>query len=476
MRLRKTIVIVGGGFSGALTAYHLLRCHARARVVLVDPSPDLGLGLAYSTASHQHLLNVPAGKISALPDQPDHLLRWLRKNYDPGATEADFIPRPIFGRYLQSTLKPVISSLEHLQTTALDCRVRQKRAVVCLADGAEICADAVVLAMGNFNPARLRGVEEQAVAAGVYCHSAWKDETYAGLSPEAPVVLIGSGLTAVDVLLRLRQLGHRATVTAISRHGAFPQPHASYRALENPVIRDTPKRASELLRVVHRAIRSGADWRAVVDSLRTRTNELWMALPLVEQQRFRRHLQRRWEIVRHRMAPAIADRIAAELRAATLIQLRGSVHAVFASEGGARVQLRDSQGELQEISAARVINCTGPDMNYTRVGSPLLDGLFTQGEAIAGPHGLGLWADETGALRRKSGESSELLFCVGPPRQGTLLESIAVPELRQQAAELATMLAERFSAHPESAEQDIETVERPSVSTEEVAGNYELAS
>lgn len=475
MRLRKTIVIVGGGLSGTLTAYHLLRCKAQARVVLVDPSVDLGLGLAYSTPSHQHLLNVPAGKISALPDQPDHLLRWLREKEGVLASETDFIPRAVFGRYIRSILEPLLPLLEHHQTTVLDCTVHNKQAVVHLADGTEILADAVVLATGNFNPAPFGGVEEQAIAAGVYCHSAWKNETYAGLSPEAPVTLIGSGLTAVDVLLRLRELGHRGPVTAISRHGVFPHRHASYQPLEGPVIRDTPKRARELLASLHRAIRSGADWRAVVDSLRPRTNELWLALSIAEQQRFRRHLQRRWEVVRHRMAPTIADRIDAELRAGTLLQRRGHLHAVLVAQEGARVLLRDSEGDLQEIAAARVINCTGPDMNYARVDSPLLHSLFEQGQAVAGPHGYGLWANETGALRQCTGGFSPVLFCVGPPRQGTLLESIAVPELRQQAVELATILAERFSIRPQT-EAGIEAREQPPVSVGEVRGNYELAS
>lgn len=476
MRLRKTIVIVGGGFSGALTAYHLLRCKTRARIVLVDPSSDLGLGLAYSTPSRQHLLNVPAGKISALPDQPDHLLRWLRENDDAQVSEADFIPRAVFGRYLQSILEPMLPLLEHHRNTVLGCILQEKQAVVHLADGTEILADAVVLATGNFNPASLGGVEEKAIAAGVYCHSAWKNETYAGLSPEAPVALIGSGLTAVDVLLRLRELGHRGPVTAISRHGVFPHRHASYQPLEGPVIRNTPKRARELLVMMHQAIRSGADWRAVVDSLRPRTNELWLALPFAEQQRFRRHLQRRWEVVRHRMAPTIADRIDAELEAGTLLQRRGRLHAVLVAQEGARVQLRDSEGELQEIAAARVINCTGPDMNYARVDSPLLKSLLEQGQAVAGPHGYGLWANKTGALRQRHGGFSPVLFCVGPPRQGTLLESIAVPELRQQAVELATKLAKRFSIRSQETERSVDAVDPPSVSVGEVRGSYELAS
>src|SRR6201996_6229263 len=115
MRTQKTIAIIGGGVSGALTAYHLVRNEANARIVMIDPRPELGLGLAYSTPSYRHLLNVPAGKISALPDQPDHFLRWVQRHYDANITAADFAPRAVFGRYIQSLVK-TIAHLDHRQT------------------------------------------------------------------------------------------------------------------------------------------------------------------------------------------------------------------------------------------------------------------------------------------------------------------------------------------------------------------------
>jgi uncharacterized NAD(P)/FAD-binding protein YdhS len=446
MKTKKTITIIGGGVSGALTAYHLIRSGAHAKVVLIEPRANLGFGLAYSTPSYRHLLNVPAGKISALPDQPSHFLDWLHKNYDARMTQADFAPRAVFGRYVQALLKTV-PNLDHRQTAVLDCHVAGELATLDLADGTKIVADAVVLATGNFNPAPLRGVAEETAANGTYCHSVWEDSTYANLSPDAPVALIGSGLTAVDVLLRLREIGHRGPIIAISRHGMFPQRHANYEPLKKPVVTGTtPTKVRELLRAVHQAIKTSAEWRAVFDSLRERTNELWTALPLTEQKRFRRHLQRRWDVVRHRMAPPIADQIEAELKAGTLTKLRGSLRAVLPSLRGARVQFRTNLGEVKEVTVARVFNCTGPDMNYRRVRSPLLNSLFSQGLIVAGPHGSGLWTNEIGATRDQNGSFSDVLFLLGPGRQGTLLESIAVPELRHQAADLAKLLAGRFAA------------------------------
>ena len=446
MKPNKTIAIIGGGVSGALTAYHLIRRGARAKVILIDPHSDLGLGLAYSTPSYRPLLNVPAGKISALPDQPNHFLNWLHKNYDANMTEADFAPRAVFGRYIQALLKTA-SSLEHRQTAVLDYRATGEQARLDLADGTRIVAHAVVLATGNFNPAPLRGVGEDTVSNGTYCHSAWKHSTYVNLAPDAAVALIGSGLTAVDVVLRLRELGHQGQILAITRGDVFPNRHASYEPLKEPAVTGAPPaRVGELLHAVHRAIKGGEDWRAVIDSLRGRANELWTSLSLAEQRRFHRHLQRRWDVVRHRMAPPSADQIEADLEAGSLILHRASLQAVVASGDAARVQFQTNQGDVKEVTVTRVINCTGPDMNYRRVGSSLLNSLFAQGLIVEGPHGSGLWTSESGGLRDQNGHYSGVLFYVGPGRQGTLIESIAVPELRQQAADLSELLAAKFAA------------------------------
>src|ERR1700684_1534992 len=131
---RKTIAIIGGGVSGTLTAYHLLQQDAKARVVVIDPRPELGLGLAYSTPSLRHLLNVPAGKISAFPDDPMHFLNWLRKNHDPAASEKTFAPRAVFGRYIQSLLRST-SPLEQEIATVVDVRPHGSGAVLRLHNG-----------------------------------------------------------------------------------------------------------------------------------------------------------------------------------------------------------------------------------------------------------------------------------------------------------------------------------------------------
>src|SRR6201998_1201757 len=437
-----TIAIIGGGVSGTLTAFHLLRQETPTRVVFINQRPDFGLGLAYSTPSLRHLLNVPAGKISALPDQPDHFLNWLRKNHDPAATEKTFAPRAVFGRYIQSLLKST-SQLEQEIATVVDVRQQDSGAVLTLDNGFELRADRIVLATGNFDPAPLPGITKAASDSGLYRHNAWAAETYEGLHPEAPVALIGTGLTGVDVVLRLRELGHRGRIVALSRHGIFPNRHADYTPLNRSAIpRDTPATCVAYLHALRAAIRGGAEWRAAIDSLRETTNELWLSLPIEEKKRFRRHLQRRWEVVRHRMAPPIADVIVSELRNGTLEIREGHLKTVDASPAGAQITFR-AHDDSGSFYADRVINCTGPSMNYRRVSSILLQNLFKRGLVTSGPLSTGFHCSQDGAVIDAGGHASKIIFNLGPGRLGDLVESIAVPEIRQQAVELASTLDER---------------------------------
>ena len=166
-------------------------------------------------------------------------------------------------------------------------------------------------------------------------------------------------------------------------------------------------------------------------------------LPIEEKKRFRRHLQRRWEVVRHRMAPSIAAIIESELRNGTLEIREGHLKSVDASPAGAHITLR-AHDDSERFYADRVINCTGPSMDYRRIPSALLQNIFNRGLVTSGPLGTGFHCSKDGAVIDAGGQASEVIFNLGPGRLGDLIESIAVPEIRQQAVALASTLADRI--------------------------------
>lgn len=368
---------------------------------------------------------------------------WLKANEDAKATRSTFAPRETFGRYIQSILAEV-PDLEVLRASVVDYHPFHSRATLKLSDGSEIQADSVVLATGNLEPATIPGVSEEAKASGVFCCDAWKASTYENLDLDAPVTLIGAGLTAVDVVLRLREAGFRGVITAVSRHGIPPNGHALYSPLmESAIPEGAPATSVAYLRCLRTKIQSGIDWRAAVDSLRATENDLWSALSLKEQRRFRRHLQRRWNVVRHRAAPPVAAAINTELKAGAFVIRKGCVVSIDISGRGAAVTVRTANG-LEAFTTGRVINCAGFNMNYRTVNSSLFRSLFAQGLVSAGQGGKGFRCTDSGAMVDVRGQISTTLFNLGPGRQGTLFESIAIPEIRCQAARLAEDLSRRL--------------------------------
>jgi uncharacterized NAD(P)/FAD-binding protein YdhS len=155
----KRITIIGGGASGTLVAANLLRARGEQllEINLVERKPAIGRGVAYSTPDDIHLLNVPAAKMTAFPDEPGHFLEWLEsQGYDYGPTS--FVPRRIFGDYLNDVVRQNLKAkdervrLNIFEDDAIDIKFEKGKAQVILASGEFLHSEKVVLAFGNFLP------------------------------------------------------------------------------------------------------------------------------------------------------------------------------------------------------------------------------------------------------------------------------------------------------------------------------------
>lgn len=190
-----------------------------------------------------------------------------------------------------------------------------------------------------------------------------------------------------------------------------------------------------------KASATGFDWRAVIDALRPATAKIWQSLPPAEQKRFLRHARAYWEVHRHRIAPEIGAVMAALIQEGRIRLHAGRVTNYREHPDCIAVQFRDRKsGAQQELRVDRVINCTGPETDFRRIDAPLIKYLFAQGLARPDRLFLGLDVDASGALLDSSGVPSSALFALGPARKGALWESMAVPEIRNQASQLAGRL------------------------------------
>lgn len=455
-----SVAVIGGGFSGTTLAAQLLRNSGPSFSIAVIERTGLpGRGLAYGTESDAHLLNVPAKDMSAFPEDPEHFLRWAKSNFDWDTQPGSFLPRPVYGRYLGSLLSDAILSDGERR---LQWKKDEARSIASTGDieieielrsGARILADKVVLALGNFpsgdpllpgrnaanRPHDLHDLPQ------LYFASPWSAASFAGLDGLASILLLGSGLTAIDAAVELRRRGFTGTIHFLSRHGLLPHSHREH--VPWPVYwnEHSPKSARGLLRLVREqvreALRQGIDWRGVMNSLRAVTPRIWQSLPKAEKRRFLRHLRPYWEVHRHRAAPEVAQLIADEM-SSRQIQLHAGRITNYREVGNA-VEITHRQRRSRKecrLLVDRVINCTAPETDCRRLRDPLLANLLTTGMVRPDPLCLGLDVSADGALIAQDGTTSELLYAIGPVRKGSLWESTAVPEIREQARKLVEHL------------------------------------
>jgi uncharacterized NAD(P)/FAD-binding protein YdhS len=404
--------------------------------VLIDGSGRAGKGVAYSTTEPVHLLNVPAESMSAWPDEPDHFARRFEVD---GGDRRGYAPRRLFGRYLGEILNEAIATgcTEKIGATAAKATRHDGSWKVELDDGVTIGARALVLAVGNQEPEPLSAFTGIGVrfVTDPWASTARAAAQQLAASGEA-ALLIGTGLTMVDLVLSLEAAGHRGKIVALSRRGRIPHSHAHYQ----PAAVEAHEVPSGDLRALFRWLRRRSDevgWRAAVDSLRPHTQALWQCLDPEQQRRFLRHARAWWDVRRSRIAPEVASTIARLVSEDRLEIIAGRITSVRDTGDGLEVAVRRRGAATPgTIHCAYAFNCTGPLHAIDRTRDPLLRSLFDAGHIRPDHLNIGLDVDE-----RSRAVGGEHIWALGPLTKGCYWEIIAVPDIREQAAAVADDIA-----------------------------------
>jgi uncharacterized NAD(P)/FAD-binding protein YdhS len=437
------IAIVGAGLSGTLAALQLLRSGIAAELVLFEKAPNrLQKGVAYSGTLPYQPLNVVVGRMSLFSDDPTHFWRWLQENrgrYGEELDEVDmeaFVSRRVYGDYVRESfqleagdkVRTVVAEVRDIQPIEGGCRVEY-------GEGQSLTVDRVVLAWGNLQPKLPWPLSETPGIAA----DPWSSEKERNLHPDDEILLVGTGLTMVDWVVSLAKRGHRGRITALSRHGKLPRPHAHHEHWQPRS--EWPLSLPQLLRAfreeAQRAEADGVGWISMMDNVRNQTAPIWQQLPLEERQRFLRHLMTYWDVHRHRMPGKSWAHLEALRESGQFSVLAGRIRACRAVTDGFEVVFKPrKEAEEKSLRVQQIINCTGPESDVSKIEDPLISNLYRRGLIQRDPLGLGLVADEKGHPVRQDGTAWTAVVTLGSLRRAQLWETTALREIRDQAEQL----------------------------------------
>jgi uncharacterized NAD(P)/FAD-binding protein YdhS len=455
----KSLVIVGAGFSGTVAAVEFLRTAPEgSSLTILNRSGQMARGLAYGTNSAIHLLNVPAGNMSAIVTEPDSFLDYC-KSMNAHITSSCFAPRKMYGEYLESLLTKAKTEaqgrVDFKQITGNARRIAAlgTGAKIELDNQAEIHADQIILALGHFpplSPPALRPLQH----ATCFTSDPWSIDISKLQDSDAPVLLVGGGLTALDVISSLKKSNHTGQIIMLSRRGLLPIPHRVSRGIpqsHHSFVEQMTQKEPDILnyfRIIRHYIRCNpqTDWREVIAAIRPITPTLWLRLPDKERRRFLRHLQPYWDVHRHRVAPTTYALFDESLKSKKIKTLAGRLHSVEENASGATVSVRlRGDTQMTELTVEHIINCTGPNSNPSLINEDLIKNLVTDKLISIDPNGLGINVSHDLAVIDQSGAASTWLSYAGPMLKATFWEATAVPELRIHASAVVKKIVKLFS-------------------------------
>ncbi|AYD02530.1 FAD/NAD(P)-binding protein [Neorhizobium sp. NCHU2750] len=454
------VAVVGSGFSAIALTINLLRgLKSGQSIAIVGDDPGFGRGTAYRSEFHLHRLNVAAARMSVFPDEPADFVDWLtEKGRNPEGNY--FASRGDYGLYLRDRLAVLLRQrgerplVDFIKAKATACMMPGETTVEFhLDNGSVLEARNVALCLGVGNADM--PISSKLIPASLQdrvVQNPWRLGWLSSIGARDEVCILGSGLTMIDQVLSLRAHGHRGRIHVLSRRGLVPHGHTTAHAAPvEPRLPEKSREISDILATFRAQVRDGADWRALMDGLRPRTQALWQELNEAQRARFMRHALAWWNIHRHRLAPQVAARFQPLIDDGTVVVHAGFIREVEDVSGRIGIRYRKrGTSDIKDVTVDWIVNCTGME----RAGiahSPLLQQMREASVIGMDRLGLGMSVDRHSRLCCPEGNVRPGLYAVGALTAGQFWEITAVPNIRDQAKQVAMEIAERLETRGEAA-------------------------
>jgi uncharacterized NAD(P)/FAD-binding protein YdhS len=457
--MTKEIAIIGGGFSGLAVLLHLVeKSTIPLKINLIEKTGSLCKGVAYGTSSPYHPLNVVSENMGAFANAPldfyswlmEDPLRWQDKFKGVEISPKGFLPRMLYAEYLQSRFTDALDkarqkniSIRLIHDEVVDILEQKSESLTLTTkDKRTVHANYIVLAVGVPPVKKLPFESEDLLSNKHYTHNCWNPIQRFEEIRTSQVVIIGSGLTAVDTLFALTKGGYKGKILIVSKSGDFPQPHSesnNHSPITNFKIGEIPNKCVSIVRFlkeewsVYKA--KGIHWKHFVDAIRPYAQHLWQGLSLTEKRRFLRHLFSLWNLYRHRMTPESKNMIDELIKDNRLSLIVGYVNNVTpANNEMLEVHyLSSNAGKEKIVVAGHVFNCSGPQYDLSQA-NPLVKMLIQKKIIEQDDLGMGLKVIRNEVL---AGKGEGRIFSIGSLLFGERFETTAVPEIRVQADSIA---------------------------------------
>ncbi len=458
-----SIAIIGGGFSGLMSAVHIFR-NAKAPVHLhiINSGNEFPKGVAYSTEHPWHLLNVRAFNMSAFPDEQTHFINFLKHHPKYIHTNEDeliisFIPRKIYGEYLfsiwenlqQEIKSSANSSVTVYNSSAVNSDLKKDKTEITLENGEKIFADKIIIATGHSAPTQPDFISDEVAKSKFYFGNPWSKWENNFSDEGGDAFIIGSGLTMVDTVLSLLNKNLKGKIYFNSRHGLLPLSHQHFIKSEFLTVNDIPSpRLLDIIKIFRKWVAffkaEGKPEFLAADKFRPITQNIWRGWTLHEKKYFLRFLKTPWNVARHRIADEIFQTLDRAINEGKLIYVPGKIKLIAVNENNLSVQVSASKNNVQSFRINHLFNCTGPKDSYKNSTNPFIRSLINSGVASPDDLDMGLKVARNYAVINNAGEISDSIFTTGVVIKGSFWESFAVPDLRKQVKEVSEIIALNF--------------------------------
>lgn len=453
----KNIVIIGGGFCGIMTAVNLLsKAKIPLSITLFNVGYPEGRGIAYKTYTDKHVLNVTCQNMSAFSDQPDHFLNWCKKNYESSEANDElagkFLPRNLYGKYLDHVFQNALENkspqvnFKIIREEVIDIEKNENSYVITDNAGNKVTADKVVLATGNHPPSHPPLSKTDFQKSKRYFANPWQEDSIRNINSSEAILIVGTGLTMVDVVLGLDEQKFSGKIIALSPNGFNILSHKKHHPQRYILDELSPPfDLTKLFKLFYKHVREahlrGESGETVVDAVRSQTQVIWQQLTLEDKKRFMAHLRHLWGVARHRLPGEIHQQIQSMITTKSLQVMAGRISDITEEKDHMEVKIALRGGDQTEtIKVQRIINCTGPLTDISKFKSHLFSNLIRKKYIRPDEMKLGIDATAEGHIIDEFGNKSDSMFTLGSLLKGKLWESTAVPELRKQAEILSELL------------------------------------